>query len=175
MDFSGKHTKKQIANIITCSRILCAFCLLFTPVFSVIFYILYLFCGMTDLVDGTVARKTKAVSAFGAKLDTAADMVFTAVCVAKVLPLIHLPVWLWIWITVIAVIKIVNILWGLICSKQLIALHTFLNKATGFLLFLFPLTLSFIEPMCSAVAICSLAMPAAIQEWYHIRTDRKIF
>lgn len=168
--------KKQIANIITSSRILCAICLLFYPVFSVVFYILYLFCGITDIMDGTVARKTKAVSEFGAKLDTVADIVFVAVCFAKMLPLMNLPIWLWIWIAVIAIIKIGNILWGLICGKQLISLHTFLNKVTGFLLFLFPLTPNFIEPMYSSVVVCSVAMLAAIKEGNHIRNqDREIF
>ncbi len=167
--------KKQIANIITISRILCAIFLLFCPVFSATFYILYLFCGITDIIDGRVARKIEGVSKFGAKLDTVADIVFVAVCSAKILPLMHLPIWLWIWIAVIAIIKIGNFLWGFICSKQLISLHTFLNKVTGFLLFLFPLTLNFIEPRYSSVAVCSLAMLAAIKEWYHIRTVREIF
>ena len=72
--------RKQIANIITSSRILCSICLLLSPVFSVAFYIMYLFCGITDMVDGTIARKTKSVSETGARLDTVADIVFVAVC-----------------------------------------------------------------------------------------------
>ena len=165
--------KKQIANIITSSRILGAVCLLFCPVFSVVFYILYLFCGITDMVDGTVARKTNADSKFGAKLDTAADTVFTVVCCAKILPIMHFPIWLWIWIAVIVVIKIGNLLWGFICIRQLISLHTYLNKTAGFLLFLFPLTRNLIEPMYSSAAVCFFSMLATIHEGYRIRTNRK--
>ena len=73
--------RKQIANIITSSRILCSIFMLFFPAFSVAFYILYLFCGITDMIDGTIARKTYSTSAFGAKLDTVADFVFVAACV----------------------------------------------------------------------------------------------
>lgn len=167
--------RKQIANIITISRILCGVWLLFCPVFSAIFNIMYLFCGITDMVDGTIARKTKAVSELGARLDTVADIVFVTVCLVKILPLIHFPVWIWVWIAVIATIKIRNIVWGFICSKKLMALHTFLNKTTGFLLFLFPLTLNFFDPMYSSVIVCSLAMLAAIKEVYHIRMGREIF
>ena len=159
--------KKQIANIITSSRILCSICLLLYPVFSVAFYIMYLLCGITDMVDGTIARKTKSVSETGARLDTVADIVFVAVCLAKILPLIQFPTWLWIWIVVIATIKIGNVIWGLICNKKLVSMHTILNKATGFLLFLFPLTLSFIEPMYSSVIVCSLATVSAINEVYY--------
>lgn len=50
--------KKQIASIITVCRILGSIGLLFCPVFSASFYGLYLFCGLTDMVDGTIARKT---------------------------------------------------------------------------------------------------------------------
>ena len=166
--------KKQIANIITSSRILCSICLLFCPVFSVAFYIMYLFCGITDMVDGTIARKTNSVSETGARLDTVADIVFVAVCFAKILPLMQLPFWLWLWIVAIAVIKTANIVWGLIRRKKLVSVHTLLNKATGFLLFLFPLTLSFIEPMYSFVVVCFFAMLSAINEGYHVKMGREL-
>lgn len=167
--------RKRLANIITISRILCSICLLCCPVFSFEFYTVYMFCGFTDTVDGTIARKTKTIGEFGARLDTAADIVFVAVCLVKILPLIHLPVWLWIWIAIITTIKIGNILCGFIRSKRLISIHTILNKATGFLLFLFPLTLGFIEPMYSSVVVCSLATVSAINGVYYTRRGRGIF
>ena len=157
---------KNIANIITISRILCSICMLFCRGPSICFHILDLVCGFTDLVDGPIARKTKSSSEFGAKLDTAADAVFTAVCFIKILPLIQFPVWLWIWIIAIAAIKTVNAVWEWIRNKKLVSKHTVLNKATGFLLFLFPLTLGLIAPIYSAVTICFLATVAAINEVY---------
>lgn len=167
--------KKQIANTVTISRILCSICLLFCPVFSIAFYILYLLCGITDMVDGTIARKTRTVSEFGARLDTVADIIFVAVCSVIILPLIQLPTWLWVWVAVIAIIKTGNVVWGLICNKKLVSLHTSLNKVTGFVLFLFPLTLSFIEPMYSSVIVCYLATVSAINEVYYTRMYREIF
>ncbi len=41
-------------------------------VFSPAFYILYLTGGLSDMIDGTVARRTKTVSEFGERIDTAA-------------------------------------------------------------------------------------------------------
>lgn len=49
--------KKHIANIITSCRILCSIIMMFFPVFSIMFYIMYLLCGLTDMIDGTIARK----------------------------------------------------------------------------------------------------------------------
>ena len=120
------------------------------------------------MIDGTVARKTGAVSNFGAKLDTVSDFVFMAVCVVKLFPKINIFVWLWIWIAIIAIVKVINIVMGFIRRKKLVALHTVLNKITGLLLFLLPLTLQFILPTYSFAVVCTIATIAAIQEGYYI-------
>ncbi len=71
--------KKYIANIITGSRVAFSLLLLFISLSSVWFYILYLFCGLSDMIDGAIARKTGTVRKFGAKLDTIADFIFMTV------------------------------------------------------------------------------------------------
>ena len=120
------------------------------------------------MIDGTIARKTNAVSEFGSKLDTIADFVFVVVCLIKLLPLVHISVWVWIWIIVIAVIKTTNIVWGFVCRKKLVTLHSILNKATGILLFLLPFTLQSVEPTYSFAVVCIIATIAAIQESYRV-------
>ena len=161
--------RKQLANIITASRILCSICLLFCSVLSIDFYIMYLVCGFTDMLDGAAARKTKTVSTHGARFDTLSDIVFAAICLTKILPFMRLPTWLWIWIAMIATVKLGSIAYGFIHSKRLISLHTFWNKSTGFLLFLLPLTFRFIEPTYSSLLVCALATVAAINEIHYIR------
>ena len=163
--------KKQLANFITASRMIGSILLLFFPVFSIPFYILYLFCGITDMVDGTIARKTNAVSKFGEKLDTVADFIFVSVSLVKFLPVMDIQKWLWIWIIVIAVIRIGNMGFAVVSGKTFVSLHTMMNKLTGLLLFLLPLTLHMIELEYSAVLICTVATFAAVQEGYLIRTE----
>ena len=53
----------MMANVITGLRILVSAVLLFCPVFSQIFYVLYLIAGLSDMVDGIIARKTAAFHA----------------------------------------------------------------------------------------------------------------
>ena len=154
----------HIANIVTGFRIFGSILLLFFPVFSEAFYGVYALCGISDMVDGTIARMTNSSSRFGSQLDTIADLIFAAVSLIKVLPAIHIPGWLWLWGGVIAAIKIGNITWGYVSKKRFISLHTTMNKVTGLLLFLLPLTLSFVELRCSSVTVCSIATLAAIQE-----------
>ena len=164
---------KHIANIVTCSRILSSVFLLFVPAFSVEFFILYILCGFSDMIDGAIARKTNTASELGSKIDTIADLVFIIVSFIKILPTINIPQWLWIWGAVIAIIKIGNIVGGYLSKKQFISLHTIMNKITGLLLFLLPLTLSFIQLKYSCIAICSMATFAAVQEGYYMATNKK--
>ena len=161
---------KHIANILTGCRIFGSILLLFFPVFSVVFYIIYLFCGLSDMIDGTIARKTNSTSKFGSQLDTIADFVFVVVSFLKLLPAIPVPQWLWIWGGLIAVIKISNIIWGYVSKKQFISLHTVMNKVTGLSLFLLPLTVSFVEVKYSSIVVCSIATFSAIQEAVYIAT-----
>ena len=111
--------KVGAANLITGTRILCSIALLFCQPFSPPFIVLYLIAGITDMIDGPVARKTETVSELGAKLDTAADFVFVAVCLWKLLPSLAVPLWLWIWIVLIALIKMVNIISGYVIQKSM--------------------------------------------------------
>ena len=162
---------KHIANILTGCRIFGSILLLFFPAFSLDFYITYLLCGFSDMVDGTIARKTNSASKFGSQLDTIADLIFVVVSLFKLLPAIHIPQWLWIWGGVIAVIKISNIIWGYVSKKQFISLHTIMNKATGLLLFLLPLTTSFVKLKYTAIVVCFIATLSAIQEAVYVIAD----
>ncbi len=157
-----------MANIITSIRIVLSLALLFCPALSPVFYGLYIAAGSSDMIDGIVARKTGTVSELGSRLDTIADIVFTAVCLIKLLPVLDIPAWLYTWISVIAIIKLSNIAIGYIRQKDFVAVHSITNKVTGGLLFLFPLTLALIDLKYSAAVVCAVATTAAVYEGYLI-------
>lgn len=163
-----------MANIITACRILCGIGLLFYPAFSAPFNALYLLGGLTDALDGPVARRAHTESRFGARLDTAADCVFAAAALLKILPTLSMPCWLWLWITTIAAVKAGNAAAGLLRYGRLMAEHTLLNKLTGLVLFLLPLTLHFIPLEYSAAVVCAAATGAALQEGYLIQNGREV-
>ena len=62
---------------------------------------------------------------------------------------------------------------GYAVRKDIVALHTVINKVTGLFMFLLPLTLSFIVLKYSGAAACALATFSAIQEGHLIRTGSK--
>ena len=159
-----------MANIITSIRIICSMAMLFCPVFSRAFYALYITAGVSDIVDGTIARKTGTVSEFGSKLDTVADFVLVVVCMIKLIPVIQIPTWLLVWIIMIAVIKAINLISGYAMRKEMVVLHTAMNKVSGVMLFMLPLTLKVIDLKYSGSVISAVATFAAIQEGHLIRT-----
>ena len=163
----------NLANTITLFRIAVSIVLRFCPVFSPAFSALYIAAGLSDMLDGFVARKTDTVSKLGARLDTMADFVFVVVCLIKLLPILSIPVWLYDWIGIIALIKVVNIISGFAVQKKLVAVHSVMNKAAGALLFLLPLTIPVLSLKYSAIVVCAVVTFAAIQEGHFIRTGRE--
>lgn len=161
-----------MANIITSIRIICSAILLFCRALSPEFYFFYLLAGLSDMIDGTVARKTNTVSEFGSRLDTIADFIFLVAALVIIVPIVRIEIWLYIWIGSITIIKIINIISGFILEKRLVAVHSFMNKITGLLLSILPLTLSFFDFKYGAIAVCSIATLAAIQEGHIIRRKK---
>ena len=162
-----------MANTITFFRVAASIVLLFCPVFSPAFYVFYIAAGLSDMLDGFVARKTDSVSNLGARLDTIADFVLVVVCLIKLLPVMSIPVWLFGWIGMIALIKAVNSVSVFAVQKKFVAVHSVMNKATGVLLFLLPLTIPTVPLKYSAIVVCAAATFAAIQEGHFIRTGKE--
>lgn len=159
-----------MANIITVIRIVCSIALLFFPAFSPAFYTLYIAAGISDMADGAVARKTDTVSEFGSKLDTAADFILVVACSIKLLPVLDIEKWMLIWAGIIAMIKVINIISGFVVQKRFVPVHSVMNKITGGLLFVLPLTVRVIDLRYSAAIVCAVATFAAMQEGHLIRT-----
>ena len=71
---------KNIANILTISRLLCC------PIWLLLFYfdlyiyslLLIFYSGISDFLDGFLARKFNATSIIGKALDPIADKIFTS-------------------------------------------------------------------------------------------------
>ena len=166
---------KHIPNFITVLRFLGALGLLFFDVGSVAFWVIYLACGLSDMVDGFLARKLHCESKTGALLDSLADLAFVVSSCIKLIPVLALPHWLWLWGAAIIVIKVINQISAIVMYKKCRFPHTIANKATGLLLFVgVPLTL-FLESVVPMVIIAVVATFAAVQEGHFIRTGQKEF
>ena len=162
----------NIADLVTIIRIICAALMLIPKPLSAEFFILYALCGLSDILDGFIARKTKTTSKPGSILDSIGDIVFCLSSFIAIYPHLQLNVYVTPLIAIIFMLRVVNIVTGYIKEKKLILLHTALNKVTGLLLFLFPLTLSYTPHTLSATLIAIVALYASINEGYLIWKGR---
>ena len=156
--------KDNLANIITILRIILSLMMLLFPIFSLGFWILYSLAGLTDVIDGLVARKLKIESKTGAILDSISDMVFFIVVFILVLSNISLPIWLIISIVLIAILRIITYLFAFIKFHSFVSLHTYLNKLTGLSLFLFPLMFYLLGLNITGLILLVIASLSSLEE-----------
>ena len=161
---------KRLPNAISVFRIAGSLGLLFCDVAGWLFWLLYALCGISDMVDGWLARKLHVETKAGAVCDSVSDIVFVACCAIRLLPVLEIPVWLWIWAGMIVIIKMVNQVSALAVFKRFCFPHTWANKLTGFLLFLTVPTMFWSLLPISIVA--AIATFAAVQEGHYIRTKQ---
>lgn len=154
----------MIADIITFSRIILSLLMLIFPAESRSFLALYLLCGISDAADGFTARITHTESERGAKLDSAADLVFAAVYAVKIIPGLGIPLLMWIWIAVIAAVRIAGIILRYMRSGEIALPHSPSNRITGLMIFLLPLARPAAGTGCCVAAACVAATGAALSE-----------
>lgn len=155
---------KYVPNILSCFRIVGSAVLLFLEPLSIPFFIIYIICGATDILDGYIARRTKNTSKVGAALDSVADMIFIGIMLFLFLPIISVQMWVNIWILGIAVIRILSWTVGYLKYRTFASLHTYGNKITGLLLFFFPFMYQFFGVTKAEYAILIIAASSGIEE-----------
>ncbi len=155
---------KNIPNFITCLRIIFSFLLLVIKAFSVSFIFVYILCGFSDVADGYVARKYSLVTKFGSRFDSLADVIFVFAMIYILLTNVNLSKVLIYWITLIAIIRIISCIISFIKFKKLAFLHTYLNKFTGVMLFIFPIFMIKFDISIIGCIACTISSISAIEE-----------
>lgn len=147
-----------LPNFVTGLRIIGGIALIFLPVLGTAFYIVYALCGLSDVLDGFLARRLRTTSAFGAKLDSVADLTFYAVLLLRLFPRLwrRLPRWIWAIVGVILCVRLSAYLVAAIRHKEFSARHTYWNKASGAAVFGLGLMLE--TPILTPYALCVCAV-----------------
>jgi len=170
---------KSIANYISITRIFLALILALVKPLSITFFTIYLVCGISDVLDGYIARKTNTASKLGEKIDSVADLIMVVVLMIVLYPIIDLSAQIIAWIVILGIIRAVSMMVVFVKYKTFVILHTYGNKITGLVLFAFPLLLAFIQSDRLIYIICVVASISAIDELFihlasdELRTNRK--
>lgn len=154
----------NLPNAVTVVRIVLSLILLFITPLTSLFFIIYIICGLSDVLDGYLARRIKAVTQIGAVLDSIADFVFIGVLLIIFVPLIKMPLGILTWIIVIAFVRLMSLIVGFYKYHTFAFLHTYANKITGILLFCFPLLYNNFGIIITACIICFAASFSAVEE-----------
>ena len=158
-----KHNRHRLnaADIITLLRIAGTILLLALQPLSTGFFLIYALTGLTDVLDGWIARKTKTAGDFGARLDSIADLLFYTVILIRLLPFLfaQLPKEIWYAVAVILCIRISAYITAAVKYRRFASVHTYLNKFTGFAVFLIPFLLitNYAVTFCRIVSVIAAA------------------
>lgn len=139
-----------------------------------VFWVCYIYCGLSDLLDGPVARYLKQQSEKGARLDSFADLTFAASIFVVVIRTAVLPVWLWVCVTIIAVIKLIGYGVGFYKYRTFVELHTVLSKTAGVCIFVFPLLYAASGIVIAGITVCIIAFLASAEELILILQYREL-
>ena len=162
---AGTH-RWNTADTITSVRIVASLFLLFPPLGSVWFLTVYTIAGLTDVLDGWLARRTGTASQFGARLDSAADLLFYGVLILRLFPVLwkSFPVTIWYAVAAIVLVRLSAYATAYYKYHQFAALHTWLNKLTGAAVFLLPYGLALSQATVFGFVACVLAFAASLEE-----------
>lgn len=173
-EYSEVKHLKNIANLITLLRIVLAAAMLFLRPFSFAFWLCYFLAGLSDGIDGWIARRFHLQSDTGAKLDSIADLILAAAITIVVFTHIQIPAWVWLLICLTAMLRIISYGIGFYKYHTFSALHTYLNKFTGCFILMFPLLTLFFRPNFIFSVTCCFAVISAIEELLITITSNKL-
>ena len=155
---------KTISNYISFSRIIFSLILIVVKPLSITFYTIYIICGLSDIMDGFIARRTGTTSKFGARLDSLADLIMVGVLIMILYPIVKLTDEILIWIISVAIIRVTSIVVALKKYRTFAILHTYGNKVTGIVLFISVTLLPYINTIVLMYIISVVASISAIEE-----------
>ena len=156
---------KQIPNAISCLRIILSVTLPFLIDKKAIFVVIYLMCGLSDFLDGYIARRLKSESIIGAKLDSIADMIMFGAIISILLMRIKLDTLILLPVIVVTIIRTLSVLVVAIKFRQFAILHTILNKMTGALLFVYPIWYVILQNNFILIPLGIIAILSSVEEF----------
>lgn len=166
MQIKSKSDKLNIADYVTLTRLLCSIVLFFVEPLGAAFFVVYTVAGVSDVLDGFLARLFKCQSDRGAKLDSVSDLVFYSAMLIRMLPELWkvLPAIMWYLTAVIIVIRLVSYIGVTIRYKRFSSLHTYLNKVSGFTVFLLPYIMKTPYTVHYSAVILAITFIASLEE-----------
>lgn len=155
-----------VPDIFTFFRMICAVILPFLTPLSPAFLTIYALSGASDMLDGYLARKLGQASAWGAKLDSAADLLLYTIALSLLIPILRacLPGWFWWFVGIALILRLACYILSAIKFHRFASEHTLLNKLTSILIFPAPFLMQLDIFIWYAGLTCLISCVAAVHE-----------
>ena len=156
---------RHIPNLLSIIRIVLALFIIIVAKNNRLLFVIVLLCGLTDVLDGYIARKYKVESKVGAKLDSLGDYTFFLMLV------LYFFIWRLnlikdnsIFIVLVIMVRLSSLVVCWIKNKKVYSLHTIANKITGLLLYVGILVEILVERKDILVFLLVISLISAIEE-----------
>lgn len=154
----------MIPNILTMIRIILSVSLMFVSLGTPVFTTIYLLCGLSDVLDGFIARKFHCETRIGSMLDSFADAFFLLIMSVRLIPDITWKGYMVLWVIAIGILKLLAYMIMFCRLREVAMLHTYFNKMTGIILFFVPVFYKMSQATVYFVILGSIATVTAIEE-----------
>jgi len=155
---------KKVPNILSSIRIVLAPTLILLRARGGIFIAIYLVCGLTDWLDGLIARKYDAQSPIGSTLDTLGDSLLLISAFISFLLIVEIdfPLYAKVCMIYFGAMKVVGMIISRVKFKHWNWIHTYLSKTGGVMLYL-SLPIFVQQQKLPDWLLITLAVPMVIQ------------
>jgi len=158
--------KKYLPNMLSVFRIISSVLLIILINHTLLFIFFYFLIGLSDILDGIIARKFKLESNLGARLDSFADFLFYSILVFvfyKLFPVIISGKFKFVLLGIV-LIRIANLIYTKIKYRKFVFVHTISNKISGFIIYFLPIIIIYTKNSMTVWIILLLALFAALEE-----------
>lgn len=152
--------------MLSLARIICSVLLIVFVHNRIGFVTLYLVIGLTDILDGYIARKYNLQSELGAKLDSTADFIFYmilfGILINEYSSLLRFD--FIVLIIGILFIRLSNMVLTKYKYNKFVFVHTIANKVSGVLVYFLPIILILSQNSLIILILLALVLMAAVEE-----------
>jgi CDP-diacylglycerol--glycerol-3-phosphate 3-phosphatidyltransferase len=168
---------KYAPNALSITRIALSLSLFSFVENPLLFSLVYGICGLSDAMDGILARRFKSESLLGAKLDSLADFIFVTVVISALVFFTNVLKNLLALVCIVAVllVRAGNLVITRLKFSQWSSMHTMGNKASLVVLF-FSVPLCVMlgsAPLSVILAVTTLGLLAAFEETHLLVTSKE--
>lgn len=159
------NLKQNIPNSLSILRIVLSLLIPFVAQNKTLLFVIMLLCGLTDVLDGFIARRFNCQSQLGARLDSIGDFVFFLVLVLYFLvwriDLIKENI---VFLSAVIAVRLSSLIACRVKNRKAYTLHTIANKITGVVVFTGILISFIIEKRVIIEIILTVALVSAVEE-----------